>query len=33
MTDMKLDHFLKKGHQFGDKFLTQECFEKESRKY
>ena len=29
MTDIKLDHFLKKGHWFGDKFLTEECFERE----
>lgn len=33
MTNIKLEHFLKKGNQFGDKFLTEECFEKESRKH
>lgn len=33
MTDIKCDPFLKKGHQRGDKVLTEECFEKESGHY
>lgn len=32
MTDIKLDLFLKKGHRFGDKFLTEERFEIERGK-
>lgn len=32
MTDIKLDHFSKKGHQFGDESLTVECIEKKNRK-
>lgn len=33
MTDIIFDHYFKKGHQSGDKFLTEECFAKENRKY